>query len=108
MVPWIMFNPHYSPYIIYFSTFTPRTSVESGAIFHDGYEFLKIYKRLTGMSLRLGFQGVGLNIEYTHTHTNHWINSRLVVVTLWGLESKNGFYDQNAMHLDSNHYWLNC
>lgn len=32
------------------------TPVESGAIFHDGYEFLKIYKRLTGMSLRLGIQ----------------------------------------------------
>lgn len=59
-----MFNPHYSPYIIYLSTFTPRTPVESGAIFHDGYEFLKIYKRLTVMSLRLGFQGVGLKIEH--------------------------------------------
>ena len=45
----------------------PRTEEESRSIFEDGYQFLKIYKSLTCISLRLGpICGCYLKDSYSH------------------------------------------
>ena len=80
----------------------PRTEEESRSIFEDGYQFLKIYKSLTCISLRLGpLRRFYLKDFCLHNLTGLISCFGIILPSTHGsgLVCRNGFFVQSATYL---------